>query len=490
MTSSRPRGVVAAGHPGTAEAGAAVLRAGGNAIDAAIAAVAMACVCEPVLASPGGGGFAMVRNATTGELSLIDFFPHTPKRRHHSRVNGDGGVREIHTDFGTALQAFLIGPATTATPGFPAGVAALHRTGASWSLADIFEPARAAALDGVTVTEFQNRLFHVVAPILTATDSSRRLFAPSGDLLEPGETLHNPGLAHVFDALAAGDGSWIDSPVGKAVLDHQRDHGHLRLDDLTRYRAEVREPLSITAGDATVHLNPLPAAGGVLIAHSLHHVDSTEAMDMARAFRLTARARADAKGDLAALSPVTLRQKGTTHVSVIDAEGNACAVTVSNGEGNGDLVEPYGFMLNNILGEDDVNPAGTDAWPPDTRLSSMMCPTIIEHDDGSLVALGSGGSNRIRTAMAQVIARRCLDRAELVDAVHAPRIHVEGEHLDFEDFFGPEVSAELTDAFPDHLVWPERNMFYGGVHAAALNADGGFVGAGDPRRAGHAIVVD
>lgn len=497
------KGVVSAGHQLTAEAGAEMLRCGGNAIDAAIAAIAMAFVCEPVLASPGGGGFAMVRTRESGRLDLIDFFAHTPKQRYgpavapstppsepHRAGTDERGVREIVTDFGTAVQGFRIGPATAATPGVPAGLAALHGLGATLPMADSFRPARATALNGVTITPFQERLFKIVEPILTATESARRLFAPSGRLPITGDVMRNPGLADVLDALAPGDGSWIDGPVGKAMRENQHDDGHVRRRDLFEYEVETREPLTISLGDAIVHLNPLPAAGGLLVAHSLRHLSSNRPSDFAKAFHRTARDRAEAGGDLAVLETRTIRRKGTTHISVIDADSNVCAVTVSNGEGNGEVVAPYGFMLNNILGEDDVNPAGTIAWPVDTRLSSMMCPTIIERADGGLLALGSGGSNRIRTAMAQVIARCCVDGIPTADAVEAPRIHVEGDHLDFEDFFSPDVTDELTGLWPDHLAWPERHMFFGGVNVAARLAGGGFDGAGDPRRSGHTIFVD
>ena len=119
----------------------------------------------------------------------------------------------------------------------------------------------------------------------------------------------------------------------------------------------------------------------------------------------------------------------------------------------------------------------------------MMCPTIIEHPDGGITALGSGGSNRIRSAIAQVIVRMCVDGSDLAMAVQAPRVHVEGRHLDFEDRFAADFRARLCAEFPDHRAWPQPDLFYGGVHAARLVPDGAFAGAGDARRDGVAIVV-
>ena len=479
------RGVIAAGHQLTAETGAEVLRSGGSAFDAVIAALAMSCVCEPVLSSPGGGGFAMVRDGATGEVELVDFFPQTPRQR---RDVEPGGVREVFADFGTATQAFHIGPATAATPGFFAGVRALAAAGATRTLAELFAPAVAAARRGVVVTEFQHHLSTVVAPILMATASARAVHAPAGRLLAAGETFRNPGLADALETLS--EHGLVGSDVARACVEAQRGRGHLDHDDFDRYEAVHRSPLTIRLGDALVHLNPLPAAGGTLVAHTLRHLESPDPVDMARALHATGRARAAAAGDLAVLADVPLRRRGTTHVSVVDADGTACAVTVSNGEGNGEIVGDFGFMLNNVLGEEDVNPAGADDWPLDTRLSSMMCPTVIEHHDGSVTALGSGGSNRIRSAVAQVVAHVCLGELDLVTAVEAPRLHVEGEHLDFEDHFDAMCRDELVGLFEEHRAWPRRDLFFGGAHSVQRTAGSHLTGVGDRRRAGHTVVVD
>lgn len=478
-----PNGVVAAGHRLTAETGADALRAGGTAFDAAIAALAMACVCEPVLCSPGGGGFAMVRDGATGETSVIDFFPHTPLRRNPTAHT----VSEVFADFGTATQAFHIGPATSATPGLFHGVEALHRAGASTSLADLVAPAAQAARDGVAVTPFQHHLSTVVEPILTATDGVADLFAPAGHLVPIGEPLRNAGLADALEVLAAE--GFADSDVGRASVALQFDRGHITSADVGSYSAVTRTPLSIELAGATVHLNPLPAAGGALIGHCLSQLASFDPLSMARALEATDAARRRAAGGLEALSQLPMRQRGTTHISVIDRHGTACAITVSNGEGNGELVDGFGFMLNNVLGEEDVNPFGTSDWPADTRLSSMMCPTIIEAPDGGLMALGSGGSNRIRSAIGQVVARLCLDDPELRGAVDAPRLHVENDHLDLEDHYEERIRAELLAAFPIHRAWPRPDLFFGGVHAVRRRPDGTLDGVGDARRDGAAVIV-
>lgn len=484
MTTLSSRGAIAAGHRLTAEAGALMLREGGTAVDAAIAALAMACVCEPVLASPGGGGFAMLRDGATGAVTLLDFFPQTPKEK---RQVGGIGCRDILADFGTATQRFQIGAGTVASPGFFNGIEALRRAGAKFSLSSHFKPAIDAARAGVAVTPYQHYLATIVQPILMATTSATRLFAPGGAVPTAGENVTNPGLADAFDLMARS--GFSENEIGTAIVDMQAESGNLTSRDLSGYQVEQRQPLTLNLQSYAVHLNPLPAASGTIIAYALEHLGGNGSIDLAKALCVADSARRQAGGDLAQLIQQPMRQKGTTHISVVDAQDNACAVTVSNGEGNGEIVDGFGFMLNNILGEEDVNPHGCADWPVDTRLASMMCPVIIADKTGGLNILGSGGSSRIRSAVFQTVVRLCLRSETLESAVMAHRLHVENGRLDFEDLFFGDATNALCEAFPDYRAWPGRNMFFGGVHAVSRDAGGRFDGAGDPRREGVALVV-
>ncbi|HFB99075.1 MAG TPA: Gamma-glutamyltranspeptidase, partial [Bryobacterales bacterium] len=165
------------------------------------------------------------------------------------------------------------------------------------------------------------------------------------------------------------------------------------------------------------------------------------------------------------------------------------AMTISNGEGNGQIVPGFGFMPNNMLGETDVNPHGAAGWPRGVRLSSMMAPSLAADGGGAWFALGSGGSNRIRSVIFLMLQRLLVRGAPLAAAVAAPRLHVEEGHLDFEPGFDEAEAARLTALFADHRAWPEKSLFFGGCHAVARGADGTPVAAGDARRAGHGEVI-
>ncbi len=480
-------GAVAAGHQVTARTAADILSRGGNAFDAAIAALFAACVCEPVLASPGGGGFMMTRTAD-GKVRLVDFFCDTPK---HKRPADTVEFVEIFADFGTLRQPFHIGCGATATPGMMPGLMTVAEQFGTMSMADLVAPAVTAASDGVTVTPFQSFLFEVVSPILTWTPDARALFAPGGSLLKTGDRLVNRDLADTLDAFGDGDHASLFRAMAEAM---EPEISHLTADDIHAYEPALRDPIDLQWHGARIMLNPRPALGGALVAAMLDAVEGPDEDACARAMAQTDRLWREAGADAVWPGDNKVRHggrshRGTTHVSIIDAHGNAVAATVSNGEGHGRIVPGCGFMMNNMLGEEDVNPDGFHNWTPGRRLSSMMTPTIVETADGALQALGSGGSNRIRTAIFQVLVNRLLGGRDSQQAVAAPRLHFEKGRLDIESASDRGDLDRLYAAFPDHVRWPDRSLYFGGVHCVERRADGTFAGAGDERREGVFLAV-
>jgi gamma-glutamyltranspeptidase/glutathione hydrolase len=503
------KSVVAAGHDLTAKAAAEILQDGGNAFDACVAGLFMTFVAEAVFASPGGGGFLMARRGDSDAVTLFDFFAETPLKRRPSR---EIDFFPIYADFGPAKQEFHIGVGSSAAPGMVPGIFAMHEELCRLPMKRLAEPAVHAARGGFPLSAFQAYLLTVIAPILVATPEVEKIFAPDGRLLKAGETFSNPDLGETIDWLAE-DGArlFLDGDVGQAIVKQQRDGGgYLTHDDLASYRVERRKPILWQHDGATVALNPPPAASGALIAFGLGYVqalaDESRVLDafaLREAMAATNDARAAhgeglvaklAGGDLvrdmreAARHPAAYR--GTTHISVIDRDGNAAAASLSNGEGNGSIVGNFGFMLNNMLGEEDLSPEGLGKWREEVRLSSMMAPTIIMQPDGTVIALGTGGSNRIRTAILQVAVNLLDCDMSLEAAVEAPRLHLEKcGTLSFEPGL-PEAAQAAFLALEDKArAWPAPNLFFGGVHAARRFGDGGVEGAGDPRRDGVASVI-
>jgi gamma-glutamyltranspeptidase / glutathione hydrolase len=508
MSTMDKKGVVAAGHPVTASAAAEVLSAGGNAFDAAIAGLFAATVAEPVLASLGGGGFLMAQRADQKTTLLYDFFVDAPRQK----LPVDGlDFRNVLVDFGTQTQEFHIGVGASAVPGFVPGLFAVHGDLGTLPMPELVAPAVRDARAGVIMTDYQGYLFSIIPPILSGDPAAADIFAPAGALLSPGGSLVNSRLADTLEALGQeGERLFTDGEIGQAIVRQSRAlGGHLRHADLGGYAVYRRQPLNVTFDSAAVALNPAPSAGGPLIGYGLGLLDRMTKEErrssvwLARVMAATnavrrhtidagrnIESRSDLQQQLEEMRDRYQAARGTTHISVIDAVGNVASATVSNGEGNGVMVDDYGFMLNNMLGEEDLNPAGFHGWQPGQRLASMMAPTILTSREGSQVALGSGGSNRIRSAVLQVTLAM-LDRGlGCTEAVASPRLHVEKcGNLSFEAQLPDQEKHGLLLDYPEAREWPQPNMFFGGVNVVARHPDGSMDGAGDPRRQGAALVV-
>lgn len=512
-------GAVAAGHELTAQAAESVLLDGGNAFDAVLAALVTACVAEPVLASLGGGGFLLARPAGSAPR-LYDFFVQTPRNR---RPQAELDFRPIVANFGTAQQEFHIGKGAIAVPGVVRGLFEVHRDLASMPLRQLVAPAVQCALDGIVVNPLQAYIYSVVGAIYQDTPEAKAIYAsPSnpGVLISQGERLRQPELADVLQTLAIeGDDLFYRGEIARALVRDMQDGGHLVLEDLAHYQVHKRRPLSLSYRGSTLLTNPAPSFGGSLIGFGLKLLEDFDLRSLgfgsadqvallARVLELTLDARSEVQQDnvlgfpsaeklltpqrfapyRSHLARSVQSRRGTTHISIIDASGNMASLSVSNGEGSGYVVPGTGIMLNNMLGEQDLNPSGFHQWGPDQRISSMMAPCIVLHQNGDVAAMGSGGSNRIRTAILQVLSNLMDFQMDVTESVYAPRIHYEAGLLSVEGGFDPARIARVLELFPHHQIWSERNLFFGGVHTV-VTANGALRGAGDPRRAGVCIVV-
>lgn len=510
-------GIIAAGHPQTARAAQATLEAGGNAFDAVVAAHFAACVAEPVLASLGGGGFLLARTAA-GQRTLYDFFVHTPQRH-----QTDLDFFPITADFGTVTQEFHIGMGSIAVPGTVRGLFRIQRELGRLPMTELVAPAIALARGGVRLNTLQAYIFDVVCPIYDSAPEIRALFAARRDpgrRARRGETVRNPALADTLEALAReGEGLFYRGEIGQRLARDSRERGgHLMLEDLHGYRAVRRRPLEVAYRGSTLYTNPAPSAGGLLIAFALRLLEAAGPLPgpygsaahlerLVRVMASTNEARAEVEGGGGGRGRTrrllgarfvdryrdrvvgrTACERGTTHISVLDAEGNEASMTVSNGEGSGYVVPGTGIVMNNMLGEADLNPHGFHRWRPGERVASMMAPTLLARPDGVDVVLGSGGSNRIRTAILQVVSNLVDFRMSVRQAVSAPRLHQEGDSLAIEAGFGAAAVDALRGDHPGLHRWAGLNLYFGGVHAVTRDRRRGHLtGAGDPRRGGVCV---
>jgi gamma-glutamyltranspeptidase/glutathione hydrolase len=486
------QGVIAAGHPLTAQAGATVLREGGNAVDAAVAAMLTSFVAEPLLTGLGAGGYMLVAGAGR-EPSLLDFFVAAPSR---PEQGPDAVLKAIDVSFGDAVQVFHIGPASCGAYGAPAGVCEAVRRWGSLPLAELVAPAARLAREGVALNAQQAYIARILTDLLTSTPECARLWAPSGRVLQEGELVRDPDLGDALVRLGESAAEpFYRGEIALAVCDWLAARGgSLTCEDLAAYGAIARTPVRVRYRDREVLTNPPPSAGGILLAYSLALLDRgpapptlngvVAAMQAAQTERTPEFLQGlDEDGFLERF--LGSRLGATTHISVLDAQGCACSVTATSGEGSGVVVPGTGIHLNNVMGEEDLNPFGFHRHRPGRRLPSMMAPSIVMRDGEVELVLGSAGSNRIRSALLQTIVAVVDHGRSVRAAVEAPRVHLEDGVLYVE----PGIAESALESLEARIVrFSSPNLFFGGVQAV-LRADGHIAGAGDPRRGGVAVVV-
>lgn len=522
------QGHITAGDARTADAGGALLKQGGNAVDAAVGAMFAAFAAEPVLTGPFGGGFGMVAGPKLAPKAY-DFFADIPGRGLPPASSvPELDFRGLEVSFGPTTQVFHGGRGAAAVPLLMQGLLQLHSEHGRLPLADVVAPAIALAKEGVALSQQILGIANILTPIVTLTPDTAKLFAPQGHVLKPGEKFTSPDLAGLLQRAADGQ---LQRDWEAVIKTFGAPHGRLTEQDLQASQVHENTPISVQLGDYTIALNPPPSLGGLLVGFGLRLLadvpksvwaDETEStLQIFGALAVSQAVRSQqvdpaALGGSAKLAPLVQSMLadsyvnawkgpmadvvrdgppkggypvhnlgGTTHVSCIDGDGLACSITSSNGEGNGWLVPGCGVMINNFLGEEDINPGGFHKRPAGERMTSMMCPLMVLKDGRPVLALGTGGSNRIRTALLQVLVHHLLRGEPLEAAVKMPRLHYEGGPLFVErKVLGMALSAETLQALEDRVStvahFDAPNMFFGGVHAASAVG----MGVGDPRRGG------
>jgi len=501
------RGVVAAGHPLTAEAGAGVLREGGNAVDAAVCAVLASFAVESPLTGFGAGGYMMVHRG--GETTLIDFFVAAP---------GIDGIERraelapvpVHFDVET-VQTFYVGPASCGVPGTAAGlVRALERFGSA-PLEDLVGPGIGHSREGAMVNAEQAYILDILAPIHERLTGTRELYAPAGRPLREGDTFRFPELAEALERFGAeGAEPFCRGEVAAALSDFVVAHGGtLGPGDFAAYEAIERRPIRAPFRGAEVLTNPPPSSGGILIAFCLGLLERlgersgpeqlVAAMDAANRRRGAEFAESLYEEGMEAgfLEPAGLDLAAadllgsTTHISVLDGDGMCASVTCSNGSGSGVLVPGTGVILNNMLGEEDLNPLGFHRIAPGRRVPSMMAPTVVLREGEIVLGVGSAGSNRIRSAILQTVVRAVEQGMPVAAAVDAPRLHFEHGVLQAEPGIDEKALVRLEAGGLAVARRPAINLFFGGVQAVARDpVTAALSGGGDPRRGGAVAYAD
>ncbi len=528
-----PHGMVASQEQLATEVGVDILKAGGNAVDAAVAVGFALAVTLPQAGNLGGGGFMLVHDAASGETVAIDYRETAPA----------AATRDMYLDAdGNAdpnLSRFT--PLAIGVPGTVAGLALALEEYGTLPLADVLAPAIRLAEDGFEVTAELSQSLKRSQERLTQWPSTAAIFyKPDGTAYEPGETLKQPDLAASLRAIATeGPAAFYEGAIADAIAaEMERSGGLITGDDLSAYKAIVREPVAGTYRGYDIRSMPPPSSGGTHIVQILNILEGfdiadfgagsaatihlmAEAMKRAYADRsaflgdsdfvdvplsgLTSKAyaatlrqgidaeRATPSETIAPGTPLAYESDQTTHFSVIDENGNAVSntYTLNFGYGMGLVAEGTGILLNNEMDDFSAKPGVPNAYgliggeanaiQAGKRPLSSMSPTIVLKDGKVFLVAGSPGGSRIITTTLQIIMNVIDHGMNVAEASVAPRIHHQWlpDELRVEEGLSPDTIRLLEEK--GHLIALKSTM--GSTQSIMRRDDGALFGASDPRRA-------
>lgn len=504
----RPRVAIAAPSVAAADAGRRVAELGGNGVDAALAASLVTMVNEPGIVALSSGAFITVQPPDGSPPVTIDGWVEMPGRGLPAERFGQG-TWDVTTAYGGGTT-MTVGPGSVATHGTLAAFELAHTRWGELPWAEVVAPAVDVARTGSVLGTASRRYLEMIHDKIFGWDTASHaaIHDPEGRLLPPEATVVVADLATSLELIARdGADAMYGGELGAAICDSVVEAGGiLTRADLLAYEPQVRPSLAVRSGPWSLGTTPPPSVGGVCVAAMLllmdgrprggwttadtdlllrvqrsvlrHRLDELDlAPDLTRS-AATFLERAGADGFSALESP------STTHVSTVDIDGTACAVTASAGYGSGMIARGTGIWLNNCLGEIELNRPGLHALAPGTRLSSNMAPTVGRRDDGAVLATGSPGADRISTAVAQVLAG-LVGGLGLREAIDHPRLHTRLARVDgMPDVVEHEEGLAFSPTVLAQITYPLHDMYFGAVATAFFDPAVGVSAAGDPRRDG------
>ena len=499
-------GSISTGSKEATIAAADLLKYGGNAFDAAIGAIFVSMTSEFALTGVFGGG-TMLGVKNNQAPFIYDFFVDCPNCNTIDKKE----FKQIQIDFGNAKQQFHIGKGSIAVPGNLKGLLLIQKIYGKLKLKDVLSHAIEIANNGVIINKYQEKIINLVKPILLFDQSGKELYTNNNSFLKDGDTFKNPAFADFLNCISKKGSKYFYQGNGlNKILDHSGQSSYLTKDNFNSYEVLKRKPITIKLDNWEIFTNPAPSFGGSLIIFLLKLIkDSNSKINLTnliKAMNLTSLARDEicvSPNEEYQINDIFLKKTfnkylelfnknlntgnpingfgSTTHVSVLDKNGNAASITTTNGEGCGYVIPEYGIMMNNMLGEEDLNPFGFHKWDTRRRLPTMISPTIITKNNVPEYILGSGGSNRIRSANIQVIINLLIKNMNLNEAILKSRLHLEGDTLYCE----PGIKIPDIAHFRKLKInlFNDKNVFFGGVNAVSKSE-----AVGDDRRGGYGFI--
>jgi gamma-glutamyltranspeptidase/glutathione hydrolase len=526
-------GMVASSEPLASQAGLAMLQAGGNAVDAAVAVGFTLAVTFPQAGNLGGGGFMLIRMAN-GRTTVVDYREQAPA------AASRGMYQDARGDL--IPGASTIGARATGVPGTVMGLVLAEKNYGRLGLAKVMAPAIRLARSGFPVSYSLAREIRTERGLLERFDGSRHIFLHDGNLYEPGATFRQPDLARTLAAIARrGPGAFYSGATATALVATMRKyHGLITREDLEHYQAKLRSPLVGNFRGFDILSVPPPSAGGTLLIEMLNVLEPldlgtpnsyqsihllAETMRHAYADRASYLGDADfasvpvaglispryaaqvreeildarPEAPVRAGAPEVFEAGATTHFSVVDAEGDAVAntYTLNGWFGCGVTVEGAGFLLNNEMDDFTTKPGSANQYglvegeanaiAPHKRPLSSMTPTVVTRDGKLRLVLGSPGGSTITNTVLQVLLNVIVYKMDVLQAVTSPRFH---------DQWTPDLLTLERVGFSSDTLEKLKQAGYplsfrdsiGDCEAVEIASQSGWrFGAADPRADGKAV---
>jgi gamma-glutamyltranspeptidase/glutathione hydrolase len=477
-------GIVVAGHHLAAQTGLDTLKAGGNAIDAAIATAAALAILKPDACGLGSDLFLLYSEARTGKTYALNASGPAPQGATLAEYAGgipDHGLR------------------ASAVPGAVHGWEnAIERFGRR-SLSDALAPAIALAANGIPVSTLFASILERNAALLGPFPFTTEIFFPRGTAPKAGEVLVQGYAARTLEAIAAGGAAaFYDGPFARALEDYAREsNAPMRASDLRDYRSEWRDPVRAAFRDVELIAQP-PVSVGIVVLEALRILATTAISSYedasgdfihthVEAMKL---ARINLHEQLADPAFATKAASDTSYAAVIDAEGNAVSLLQSVFAifGSAAVIPGTGVLMNNRMTGFSLDPASPNVLAPGKRTQHTLNPLLVHKDGRLLMCLGTPGATA-QTYTNALLVMRMVERGYGVQrAVEAPRWFVGTDgNLQIEDSVGAATLDELARRGHQLTVLPRLHPSVGGAGVVRVNEHGVREGAADPRRESYAV---
>lgn len=519
-------GMVATAHPLATKAGLEILEKGGNSIDAIVAAAFTLGVVEPNASGIGGGGFMTLKLASEFKGVTIDFREKAPSNALPEKYyQNEKSFKELVHSGGMSIGI----------PGTVAGLSLALENYGSMTLAEVLEPAINYAESGFEVTEKFSNLIFEAFDVISENEATSKIYLNNGLPKMEGERINNPDLAKTLRKLGInGSSIFYQGELAEKIVDEIQQHdGIMTIEDLNIYKAEIKDPIKGSYRGYEILSSAPPTGGGThlvellnileaynlqylkhnsskyihLLAEAMKIVYADKKLNMAdpayykvpveeltsKMYAAEVRKKIDlgqAQFNYKSLNMLSRESNSTTHLSVVDKDGNIAALTqsINHWFGSGVTVKGTGILLNNHIGDFENIEGFPNSIEPNKKPVSSIAPTLVLKEGKPFLSLGTPGGSRIIGALAQIIINIIDFDMSIDDAIEAPRVHTSNDILHLEGRIAKSIVSDLEKIGHTVKLHTDYDNYFGGAQGILIDYKNNELrGGADSRRDGVSL---